>query len=149
MRAAAQVILPIDAEWIEEHARQARRPPPTPPSPTPRQFQAPRRHDRPTPTPPPPQVSRLLPGGVAIVGLYAFCSEGSFKASLPALQRAAAALPAAVQSGGEALVLHADSTSRNKFAAKRRAAALRPKQPPGALPPHLSRAPCPLPAPRA
>lgn len=62
----------------------------------------------------------MLPGGVGVVGLYAFCSEGSFKSSLPALQKATTALPVAAQSG-EALVLHADSTSRNKFAAKRRA----------------------------
>lgn len=61
----------------------------------------------------------MLPGGVGVVGLYVFCSEGSFKASLPAIQRAATTLPVASLSG-EVLVLHADSTSRNKFAAKRR-----------------------------
>ena len=35
----------------------------------------------------------MLPGGVNIVGVYAFCPEASFKAAQPALQRVAALLP--------------------------------------------------------
>ena len=78
------------------------------------------------------QVSRMLPGGLAVVGVYAFCSDASWRGSAPALTRAIVEVAEAEDERGarspstrsrhqrcsERLVLHLSSDTR-KLAAKR------------------------------
>jgi hypothetical protein len=65
----------------------------------------------------------MLPGGLCVLGLYAFCGEASFRAAAPALARAAAALPfaesAAFAAADAFLLLHADAGARAKLSARR------------------------------
>ena len=59
----------------------------------------------------------MLPGGLCVLGLYAFCTAAAFRAAQPLLQNAACALPAT--DSADVLLLHADSASRGVYAAKR------------------------------
>jgi hypothetical protein len=65
----------------------------------------------------------MLPGGLCVLGLYAFCGEASFRAAAPALARATAALPSADSAAFAApdafLLLHADAGARAKLSARR------------------------------
>ncbi|KAG6540854.1 hypothetical protein Mapa_017784 [Marchantia paleacea] len=63
------------------------------------------------------QVSRMLLGGIHVVGIYVFSSEGSFKSSLATLWKAVTAVAAVVQSANEGdaseyLLLHIASSPR-------------------------------------
>ena len=72
----------------------------------------------------------MLPGGLCVLGLYAFCGEASFRGASAALGRAAAALPQGSPSfaGRDTfLLLHADSGARARLSA-RRGEGLRPAE---------------------
>ena len=77
------------------------------------------------------QVSRMLPGGIAIVGLYAFGSDAAMKAAMPALNRATVEVARAANDAAssastrsrhdscdERLILHLSSSTR-KYALRR------------------------------
>ncbi len=76
----------------------------------------------------------MLPGGLCVLGVYAFCGEAAFHAASPTLaRRAATALapagsPSPSLAGADAfLLLHADAGAGARLAA-RRGAALRPAE---------------------
>eukprot|EP00798_Chlamydomonas_sp_ICE-L_P010236 gene10236-8153_t len=64
------------------------------------------------------QVSRMLPGGVCLLGLYVFCPESSFQSGVSQISSALSSLNTSLspQEGGsgskEFLALHVDSTTK-------------------------------------